>query len=98
MVAQQTRDYELMIVLSPEATEEELSATMERVHRFITERDGSIGKHEVWGLRRLAFPIMNFMEGNYVLTQFTLPPSDVVEFNRSLEAAEDVLRSLVTKV
>ena len=98
MVAQRTRDYELMMVLSPEATEEEVSATVEWVHGLLTKGGGSVGEHKVLGVRQLAYPIEKFQEGNYVLTQFKLDSSEVEEVNRALNASEDILRFLVTNV
>ena len=98
MVAQRTRDYEMVLVLSPEATEEEISATVDRVNGNITDRGGNITDHENWGVRRLAFPIMNFGEGNYVLTRFKLDTGAIADLNRTLEASEDILRFLVTRV
>ena len=85
MVAQQTRDYELVMVLSPEATEEEIGSTMERVDGLITDSGGSVGDHK-------------FQEGNYVLTRFALGPQEFKEVNRLLNASEDILRFLVTTV
>ena len=97
MVAELTRDYEVVMVLSPEATEDEVSATMDQVDGMIAEGGGSATEHEVWGSRRLAFKIKNFQEGNYVLTKFTSGPAALGELNRRLNALEDVLRFLVTK-
>ena len=98
MVAQRTREYELVMVLSPEATEEEVSAAAEMVGGLIADGGGEVTASEMWGVRRLAFPVMKSQEGNYVLTRFTSDPSAVPEFERSLKASEDVWRFLVTKV
>jgi len=98
LVAERTRDYELVTVLSPEATEEEVAATLERVANFITEHNGSVSDREDWGVRQLAYPIKHFQEGNYVLTRFSLNATDVLELDRSLKASENVLRHLVAKV
>ena len=98
LVAQRTRDYELMMVLSPEATEEEVSATVEWVRGLLSKGGGSMGEHKVLGVRRLAYPIKNFNEGNYVLTQFALYSSEVEVVNRTLNASEDILRFLVTNL
>ena len=97
MVAQRVRDYEVVLVLSPEATEDEIAATVERIDKLITDAGGSVAEHDSWGLKRLAYPIMKFNEGNYVLTKFSLDASAVSEFKRSLEAAEDLIRFLVTR-
>ena len=97
MVSQRLKDYELVAVLSPESTDEEAEATMERIAAFISERGGAVSERESWGVRRLAYPIQRFQEGNYVLTRFSLNGQDVVELDRNLNASQDVLTHLVTK-
>ncbi|MCY4579397.1 MAG: 30S ribosomal protein S6 [Chloroflexi bacterium] len=97
MVAQRLRDYEIVFILTPEANEDEVEAAVERISAFVTDRGGSFGEHEVWGLRRLAYPINKFMEGIYVLANFSLDASDLLELERSLTTSEDVIRHLVTK-
>ena len=97
LVSQRLKDYELVMVLSPEASDEEAEATAERVAGFITERGGEVSERNTWGVRRLAFPIQRFQEGNYVLTRFSLSGQDVVELERSLNASQGVLTYLVTK-
>ena len=98
MVAQRLRDYEIVFILTPEANEGEVNAAVERVSAFITERGGKVSEHEVWGLRRLAYPINKFMEGIYVLAKFTLDANDVLALDRSLNTSEDVIRHLVTRL
>ena len=98
MVAQQTRDYELLMIVTPEANEEEIKAAIERVTNFITGRGGSLIDQSNWGLRRLAYPIQNFHEGNYVLTRFSAATGDIIELDNSLKASEDILRHLTTKI
>ena len=98
MVSQRMRDYELVMVLSPEVDEENASAAIERVANFITERGGTVSEPDNWGVRRLAFPIRRYQEGNYVQRRFALDAKDVVELDRTLIASEDVLTHLVTKV
>ena len=85
------------MVLNPQATDDEAEAIMKRVTSFITEHGGEVTEQENWGLRRLAYPIQQFQEGNYVLNRFTSDPQSVLELNRTLNASEDVLRHLVTK-
>ena len=97
MVAQRLRDYEIVFILTPEANEGEVEAAIERISTFVSDRGGSFGEHEIWGLRRLAYPINKFMEGIYVLAHFSLDASDVLELERILTTSEDVIRHLVTK-
>ena len=96
MVTQKLREYELVVVFTPEATEDEAAAAVERVTGFISDRGGSVTAREDWGVRRLAYPIKKFQEGNYVLLRFGLEAKDAKELDSTLQAAQDVLRHLVT--
>ena len=98
MVSERVRDYELVMVLTPEASEDEATAIVDRVTNLIAQRGGSVSAHDNWGVRRLAYPVRGFLEGNYVVTRFALDAKEVLEFDRSLNASEDILRHLVTKL
>ena len=92
------RDYEVLLVISPEVEEEAVAATVKRVHDFIQGRGGEVVQVDDWGRRRLAYPIKQHQEGNYVVTQFRLDPTEVRDLEGSLQVSEDVLRHLVVKV
>jgi small subunit ribosomal protein S6 len=88
-----------MMVVSPQADEEGMSAALDRVNRYVSEHGGSLVRQEQWGrLRRLAYPIRNFNEGNYVLSYLELDPQDTRELEAGLMLSEDVLRHLLVKV
>ena len=92
------RDYELVVIISPEVTDEEVPVTLERMNQFITDRGGSITEVNQWGRRKLAYPIENFMEGNYVLTQFKMEPKQTAELEASLRLTEEILRHLLVRL
>ena len=91
------RDYELVLVISPEIAEEDVPSTIDKVSQFITGRGGTVAGVNRWGRRKLAYPIRRHMEGNYVLTQFQLDPNQVAGLEASLELAEEVIRHLVVR-
>jgi len=92
------RNYELVTIISPEVDGEELPKVVEKVNRFISDRNGIVEETEQWGRRKLAYPIKKFMEGDYILTRFKLEPELVKELEANLRAVEEVLRHLVVKV
>ncbi len=98
MVAQRLRDYEIVLIITPEANEGEVDAIVERMGALIADHGGSVTARDTWGLRRLAYPIAKFMEGIYVVVQFTLDAKDVLALDRSLDTSEDVIRHLITKI
>ncbi len=97
MTAERMREYEMVMILSPEATQDEVASTVERVDGLISGGGGAVAEHETWGLKRLAYEIDDFNEGNYVLTRFSLDANGVAELNRTLTASEDIIRFLVTR-
>lgn len=92
------RDYELVVIISPDVPEEEVPSTIEKVGQFITGRGGEIADVNRWGRRKLAYPIRRYTEGDYVLTQFKLDPTQVADLEASLELAEEVIRHLVVRI
>ncbi len=87
-----------MMIISPEANETEIDAAGARVAGFIADHGGLVYEQSNWGLRRLAYPIQKFQEGNYVLTRFALEPGDIIELDSSLKASDDVMRYLTMKL
>jgi len=94
----QLRDYELVLIISPEIEDEKFDTTIDKVSQFIAERGGTISEVERWGKRRLAYPIQHFMEGNYVLSRFKLKPTVSKELQANLQISEEVLRYLLIKL
>ncbi len=94
----QLRDYEMVLVVSPEVAEEEFEATIDSVSRFITGKGGVISDMEHWGKKRLAYPIRHFVEGSYVLTRFKLEPASGKELEANLRISEEVLRHLLIRL
>lgn len=92
------RSYEMVLVLKPDLEEEQVPVSMERVTATIAARGGEVSKVDRWGRRKLAYPIKKYAEGNYVLTQFTLEPSQVAELEATLRLNEDLLRHLVVRL
>jgi small subunit ribosomal protein S6 len=91
------RDYELVLVVSPEAGDEGFPATVERVSKFIQDRGGEIKNVDQWGRRRLAYPIHRATEAFYAVMHISIEPTQVRPLEGNLDLAEDVLRHLVVR-
>jgi small subunit ribosomal protein S6 len=81
-----------MIILPSEADESVISAALERITRVVSEGGGAIGNVDRWGRRRLAFEIDRQNEGYYVVAEFTSDPQTIVELERTMHLADEVLR------
>ena len=92
------REYELVLIVSPEVVGEKFDAVIDNVSQFITGKGGIISDVEQWGKRRLAYPIKHFKEGSYVLTRFKLNPTLSKELEANLQISEEVLRHLLVRL
>ncbi len=94
----QSRDYELVVIISPEAMDKDSDNTIDKVSQLITGKGGIISDVEQWGKRKLAYPIRRFVEGYYVLSRFSLKPALCSELEANLRLSEEVLRHLLIKI
>jgi len=92
------RDYELIVIVSPEVPEEELPSHIDKISEFITNKGGSVTEVERWGKRKLAYPINHFREANYVLTRFKLEPGTTAELEANIRISEKILRHLLVRL
>ncbi len=90
--------YELAYVLQPNLADDAFATHGQRIGETVKGLGGEIGKVNVWGRRRLAYPIDGFREGYYVIAQMQLPPEGVVELDRALKLNEAVIRHLVVRL
>ena len=71
------RQYELVYIIAPDATEQEVTDLHTQVEGIVTRLNGTLEKTEQWGRRKLAYEIGPHKDGIYVLEQFSGGP-DVV--------------------
>ena len=86
--------YEVMFIINPTLEDEKKDATVETVKEIIAA-DGGVGEVDVWGMRKLAYPIQKLNDGYYVVINFegnaTLPK----ELDRRLRISDNVMRHII---
>ena len=73
------RQYETGFVLSPTLSEEETTQFIQQMAEIVAQKNGRMVKQDIWGKRRLAFPIKRFQEGVYVFFTYD-GAGDVLRF------------------
>jgi small subunit ribosomal protein S6 len=89
------RDYELTIVVQPDLDDTAFTEVVNRVNGWITENGGEVAKTELWGKRKLAYPIRKQTEGYYALFYVKMPAQFGIELERNLRFLEPVMRFLL---
>jgi small subunit ribosomal protein S6 len=89
------RDYELVIIITPEFDETATADVVEKVKSWITDSGGSIESFEEWGRQKLAYLINNHKEGQYFQFNFKLEPTAVASLERNFSLQEAIIRFLI---
>ncbi len=92
------RDYEIMFIVEPTLSDEEIAATQERLSALIQRQGGEVKKIAPWERRRLAYEIKGRRDGIYILAEVRAEPEAVKEIERQLQVSEAVLRHLVVRL
>jgi small subunit ribosomal protein S6 len=92
------RIYEELFIVRPDATDEEIDPLIEQLKGVITQAGGTIDKTDKWGMRRLAYRVMKFTEGQYILFQFTAEAPVVKELERRLRVNDLVIKFLTVRI
>jgi small subunit ribosomal protein S6 len=94
------RDYELMYIVRPNLSDEEISPIVERINNYVATLGGQVKEiiqTSPWGRRRLAYNIENFQDGYYVVANLLLDPRQASELERSLRLSDDILRHMLVR-
>jgi len=92
------RQYELVYILPPDTTEQQVAELHEQVGQVVTRMNGQIEKNENWGRRRLAYEIGHHKEGVYVLDVINGSGELMKELDRRLKVMDMVIRHMVVRV
>ena len=86
------RQYETGFVLSPALSEEETVQFIQQMAEIVAQKKGHMVRQDVWGKRRLAFPIKRFQEGVYVFFTYEGPGDVSTELERRFKQIDTVIR------
>jgi small subunit ribosomal protein S6 len=91
------RPYEIMYLMPPTVDEERMTAVSERLQSAITGLGGKIDKTNPPLRRRFAYEVAHHRDGQYAVVEFSLPPEQARELERTISLTEDILRHLVVR-
>jgi small subunit ribosomal protein S6 len=89
------RAYECVYILDPTLEELAVREKTEKFNEIVTSRGGTVRKVDIWGKRKLAYPITKRSEGSYVLMLFDGDNEILNELNRVYRFDDMVLRHLI---
>jgi len=67
---------------------------VEKIEGVLRNLGGEIAKTDIWGKKRLAYPIQKKNEGVYVLFNFDMEPTQTFELKRVLGLRANIYRHM----
>lgn len=86
--------YELMFIVEPSLDDAKKEAAVEAVKAIIAEA-GEVIDTDIWGMRKLAYPIQKKNEGYYVVMRFNAKPELPKELDRRLRISDNYMRHII---
>jgi len=92
------RQYELVYILPPDTTEQQVTDLHGQVEAVVSRLNGKIEKTDNWGRKRLAYEIGHNKEGVYVLDVINGTGELMKELDRRLKVMDQVIRHMIVRV
>ncbi len=93
-----TKTYESIFICPGDLPQDKLEAVLEKVKSVITRADGKIVTAELWGKRKLSYPIEHHREGSYAYLIFTSPTTCPALLDRHYQVTDQIVRGLTVEV
>jgi small subunit ribosomal protein S6 len=92
------RTYELMFIVRPDMTEEDLDKLISTLQSVVPTSGGTVKSVDKMGKRRLAYTVRKFHDGIYVLMTVEGGGAVVHELERRLRVTEPVIKFLTVRI
>ena len=89
--------YETVFILTPVLSEEQMKEAVEKFKGVLTSGGAEILNEELWGLKKLAYPIEKKSTGFYILVEFKSEPALIAKLETQYRRDERVLRYITVK-
>ncbi|MCC8070769.1 MAG: 30S ribosomal protein S6 [Bacteroidales bacterium] len=90
--------YETVFILTPVLSDAQMKEAVEKFATVLKDNGATIVNEEIWGLRKLAYPIAKKSTGFYALLEFEADPTIVKKLETAYRRDERVIRFLTFRL
>ncbi len=92
------QSYEMIYILRPDLIEEQVKQQVTQYEEFLAQYKVQNLTSNIWGKRRLAYPIQKFQDGIYVQLNYQADGTQVAPLEREMRLSELVIRFLTIRL
>ena len=89
--------YETVFILTPVLSDDQMKEAVEKFKGILTKNGAEIINEELWGMKKLAYPIEKKSTGFYVLVEFKAEPTVIKTLEVNYRRDERVIRYITIK-
>ncbi len=89
--------YETVFILTPVLSDDQMKEAVEKFKGILTSNGAEIINEELWGLKKLAYPIQKKSTGFYVLVEFKAEPTVIKTLEVNYRRDERIIRYITIK-
>jgi small subunit ribosomal protein S6 len=90
--------YETVFILTPVLSDDQMKETVNKFKSLLTDNGAEFVNEELWGLKKLAYPIQKKSTGFYVLFEFKAEPTLIKKLETNFRRDEKVIRFQTVKL
>lgn len=91
-------NYESAVIINASLEDQQIEAIVTKLRDTIVQNGCTITNEDVWGRKRLAYPIKKSKVGYYVIFRFEGPVQAIAQIERVYRLDESILRFLTIKL
>ncbi|MFA5917293.1 MAG: 30S ribosomal protein S6 [Candidatus Gracilibacteria bacterium] len=88
------KNYELMLIVNPNASEDDRTTALNNVKALIEKSSGKIVKEDIWGEKKMAYKINNSPKGFYVLYTLELDGKEIKNITKEVNLNKNIWRHM----
>ena len=92
------RVYEILFIIAPNTEESEIESLITQFSDVVTNQGAQVTKVDRIGRRRLAYPILKFNDGYYVVLTVEGSGSEIAEVERRMRVSDAVIRYISIRI
>ncbi|HPU94929.1 MAG TPA: 30S ribosomal protein S6 [Candidatus Gracilibacteria bacterium] len=97
MTEENFTSYEMMLIVDPTLGDDRTRDVIEELKTQIKSLEGTVTFEDLWGSRYLSYKIKRQEKGYYVVLNFNLAPTKLIELTNELRLNQNILRFITLK-
>lgn len=91
------RTYEVVHIAAPNTSDDDLNKLNTQLEQVVADLGGTVTKTDIWGRRKLAYPIEKYDEGLYTVLYIDGTGKEIAEVERRLRVTDLVIRFMTVR-